>query len=170
MKVYLVGLPGCGKSVLGKKLSESMYLPFMDLDAELEKKEGLKISDIFIDKGEHYFRNIEAETLRQLSISKEFVMATGGGAPCFYNNMDFINQTGTSIFIDTPIETIVERINPQEKQARPLLGDVSDDQLRQKLEDLRKTRIGYYQQAHFTINGSIVTAIDVLRILNAQKL
>jgi shikimate kinase len=169
MKIYLVGLPGSGKSLLGRKLSKSINLPFIDLDAELEKHEGLKVAKIFAGKGQDYFRTLEADMLRKLSDEKEFVMATGGGAPCFHNNMEFINQTGTSIFLNTPIATIASRISPKEKKTRPLLEDVPDDQLEQKLEELLKRRLTYYQQAHFTIDGGTATDWDILQLLYTKK-
>jgi len=169
MKIYLIGLPGSGKSLLGKKLSKSINLPFIDLDAALEKQEGLKVSKIFAGKGQDFFRTIEAEMLRKLSDEKEFVMATGGGTPCFHDNMEFINQTGTSIFLDTPTALIASRINPKEKETRPLLEDVPDDQLDKKLEELLNRRLVYYKQAHFTIDGGTATAWDVLQLLYTKK-
>ena len=86
MKLYLIGLPGSGKSVLAKKISRSLRLPVFDLDECIEMQEGVKISEIFSAKGQEYFRTIEADALRKQSESKEFVMATGGGTPCFHNN------------------------------------------------------------------------------------
>jgi shikimate kinase len=104
MKLFLIGLMGSGKSVMGKRISQSAQLPFIDLDNEIEKEEGMKIQEIFSKKGEDYFRTLEAAALRRHSEAEEFVMATGGGAPCFHGNMDFINKTGTSIFLNTHIK------------------------------------------------------------------
>src|SRR5690242_535239 len=98
MKIFLIGLMGSGKSFLGKKISESMNLPFIDLDTEIEKQEKLSIAEIFSAKSEDYFRTVETSLLRSNSAKKEFVMATGGGAPCFHGNMDYIKQTGISVY------------------------------------------------------------------------
>lgn len=168
MRVYLVGLPGAGKSLLAKEVAESTNIPFIDLDAEIKKREGLHIATIFNDKGESYFRTVEAEVLRDKGSSKEFVMATGGGAPCFHNNMDFINNTGISVFLNTPIETIAKRLTAGEKKIRPLLNAVSDNQLVQKLNDLLHSRLEYYRQAHFSISGSDINAAEVIQLIKKK--
>lgn len=165
MKIFLIGMPGCGKSVLGKGLSKSINLPFIDLDAELEKQENLKVSEIFKSKGQDYFRDIEAVALRSRSTEAEFVMATGGGTPCFHNNMEFINETGTSIFLNTPVHVIADRLNLHEKQVRPLLEEIPHGQLVQNLEEILRRRKQYYEQAHFTIAGATATVWDVLQLL-----
>lgn len=169
MKLFLIGLMGSGKSILGKKISQSVQLPFIDLDKELEKQEGLKISEIFTKKGEEYFRSLEAAALRKCSETEEFVMATGGGAPCFHSNMDFINQTGTSIFLDTPIKDIVRRMDSRQKESRPLLANVQEEELEQKLNSLAQERLPFYRKAHITINGATATAWDVIQLLHTKK-
>jgi len=169
MKLYLIGLLGSGKSVLGKKISQSVQLPFIDLDREIEKHEGLTISKIFSTKGQDYFRTIEAAALRKQSEPKEFVMATGGGTPCFHGNMSFINQTGTSIFLDTPVQEIVERLSGSQRELRPLLEDVPDDKIEQTLEKMLQNRLPFYEQAHFTVNGATATARDILQLISAKK-
>src|SRR5688572_4732227 len=125
MKLYLIGLLGSGKSVLGKELSNLLRIPFIDLDDVLEAQEGMKVSEIFSTKGEDQFRIMEAAALREQSIQKEFVMATGGGTPCFHDNMSFINKTGTSVFLDTPVSEIVKRLKGEQRKIRPLLANVS---------------------------------------------
>lgn len=168
MKLFLIGLMGSGKSVMGKRISQSVQLPFIDLDDEIEKEEGLKISEIFSTKGEDYFRTLEAASLRRHSERKEFVMATGGGAPCFHDNMNFINQTGTSIFLDTPIKDIVSRMGSRQKQSRPLLANVPEEELEQKLNSLAQKRLPFYHQAHIIINGATATAWDVIQLLHTK--
>jgi shikimate kinase len=165
MKLFLIGLMGSGKSVMGKRISQSVELPFIDLDDEIEKEEGMKISEIFSTKGEDYFRTLEAAALRRHSEAEEFVMATGGGAPCFHGNMEFINKTGTSIFINTPIKDILGRMGKHQKEARPMLANVSEEKLEEKLISLSQKRLPFYQQAHITVNGATDTAWDILQLL-----
>ena len=89
MKIYLIGLPGCGKSTLGKQLSQKLNIPFIDLDAQIEKEERMLIKEIFKLRGESTFRKIESHLLKKISEENEqFVMATGGGAPVFFDNME----------------------------------------------------------------------------------
>src|SRR5688572_17553731 len=114
MKLFLIGLLGSGKSFLGKELAKALNLPFIDLDDILEKKEGMKVSEIFSAKGEEHFRILEATALREQSTQKAFVMATGGGTPCFHDNMTHINQCGTSVFLNTPVSEIVKRLKGEQ--------------------------------------------------------
>jgi shikimate kinase len=95
-------------------------------------------------------------------------MATGGGTPCFQDNMNFINKTGTSIFLNIPISEIVKRLDVVQRKSRPLLAGVSDDQLVHKLEEMLKNRLAFYEQAHFIVDNSSVTARDVLKLISAK--
>jgi shikimate kinase len=169
MKLYLIGLMGSGKSNLGKKISTSIQLPFIDLDDVLEAQEGMKVSKIFSTKGQEYFRKIEAEALRAQSKSEEFVMATGGGTPCFYDNMTFINQTGTSVFLDTAVDVVVSRFDAAQLESRPLLEGEAGEGIIRKLENMREKRLPFYEQAHFTINGATAKAWDIIQLAMLKK-
>jgi len=169
MKLFLIGLLGSGKSFLGKELSKELKLPFIDLDDILEKKEGMKVSEIFTAKGEEYFRMLEAAALREQNTQKKFVMATGGGTPCFHDNMSFINQTGTSVFLNIPVSEIVKRLNGEQRKLRPLLANVPDDQLQATLEAMLQSRLQFYKQANITVNAASTTAADILKRLQTKN-
>ena len=125
MKIFLLGLPGSGKTTLGKELSIALRLPFVDLDSEIERHEGKKIVEIFAENGEAYFRKLESIELKKgCTSTAEFVMATGGGTPCFFDNMKWINQAGKSIFLDVPAREIVRRMERTSLLERPLLGSL----------------------------------------------
>lgn len=151
MKLYLIGLPGSGKSFLGKLLADEAKLPFIDLDQEIEQEAGVPIRKIFSEKGEVYFRSLEAVALRQQSKAAEFVMACGGGTPCFHENMKFIHSSGKSIFLNPPLTEIINRFNTEEKENRPLLSGTSPEQLEEKLKMLLSKRISFYTQANITL-------------------
>jgi shikimate kinase len=169
MKLYLIGLLGSGKSVLGKELSQLLKLPFIDLDDVLEAQENGKVSQIFSEKGEAHFRAIEAEALRKESTQKEFVMATGGGTPCFHDNISFINQMGTSVFLNTPVSEIVKRLKGEQRKARPLLASVPDDQLQPTLEGMLQNRLKFYKQAHLVVDPTTSTAEDIFKLLQTKN-
>lgn len=169
MKIFLIGLMGSGKSLIGKRISKQINLPFIDLDEEIEKQEGLSVVKIFSQKGNDYFRTIEAAALRKHSEAKEFVMATGGGTPCFYDNMDFIQQTGTSVYLDTPVKEIVKRLNTRQKNKRPLLQDVSSEKLEQTMKTMLEDRLPFYERADFIVNSSTITAFEILQLVYAKK-
>jgi len=98
MKIFLIGFMGCGKSHWGKQLSQKLQMPFFDLDEKVEENEGKTITEIFADYGEEYFRLLEKDVLHLLTESHEsFIMATGGGTPCFYNTIDYLNAKGTTV-------------------------------------------------------------------------
>jgi shikimate kinase len=111
-KIYLTGMPGCGKSKVGRILAERLHLPFVDLDVVIAGAEGMEINRIFAERGEPWFRELEARWLRESSAVPAFVMATGGGAPCFYGNMEYMNGAGISVFLDVPLERPVRSADP----------------------------------------------------------
>jgi shikimate kinase len=166
MKVFLLGLPGSGKTTLGKKLANALQLPFVDLDKEIEKAEGKPISEIFSEKKEDYFRQLESETLKQwCARPDDFVMATGGGAPCFFDNMDVINRSGKSLFLDVPASEIVKRMTRAGVEKRPLLATQGRDGLKDHIEFMRSNRIRFYSKATYTLSGAGVRVEDMVLAL-----
>jgi shikimate kinase len=168
MKIYLIGMPGSGKTTLGKQVASLLQLPFVDLDQEIESGEGRPIPEIFRTEGETYFRSIEADTLAAWAASdKIFVMATGGGAPCFHKGIDVINNTGMSVFLDVPLALLVTRV--EKKTERPLLLHEDAEALRQKLQQLFETRTPIYRQAHIHVQDADLTGVGIAAAINALK-
>lgn len=156
MRIYLIGLPGCGKSTLGKQLARQLKVDFIDLDQEIEKLVGLPVREIFKKYGESFFRKQESETLRTVSDSQlDFIMATGGGAPIFHDNMKFMNASGQTVFLDVPTREITSRILQSNNEERPLLASLAPDELKDKIEFLRSQRITFYSQAQTTLTGIV---------------
>ena len=170
MKIFLVGLPGSGKTSLARVLAKELHLPFVDLDAEIERQEGRPVKLIFKEKGEQHFREVESrELLKWCHASADFVMATGGGAPCYFNNMAAINAAGVSIFLDVPIRVIVERMLRSRLDERPLLAAAGPDGLKEQMEFLRSHRLPYYQQAAITLRGEAISVEQVLEALPPRQ-
>ena len=163
-KFFIVGMPASGKSRLGKYISSMTDLCFIDLDLEIEKKLDSNVKDIFEIKGEKIFRKFETKTLKEIIESESnFILATGGGTPCFNENMSIINNSGVSIFIDVKREILHERISRNDK--RPLLsGAVSLDK---KLSELYKERIEYYQKSKYHVSKDVRDR--VLSIINSYS-
>lgn len=143
-------MPGSGKSAVGRRLAEMLRVAFVDLDEEIEKAEGMPITRIFEDMGESHFRKVESETLRSWASRPDaFVMATGGGAPCFHQGIEVINKSGTTIFLDVPANELASRIAAEAH--RPLIGDKDrDETLVRLLEERRST----YERAMYHIDAA----------------
>jgi shikimate kinase len=166
MKIFLIGLPGCGKSTLGKQLAEKLNVSFIDLDSEIEKNMGISIKSIFKKYGESFFRKEEAEQLhRHGEGAEDFVMATGGGVPVFFDNMKFMNQNGRTVFLDVPPREIAQRIVKTKVDERPLLANTHPEELKDQIEFLRSQRISFYKQAHIQIAQESIQLPDVLKAL-----
>jgi len=154
---------GAGKSYIGKRLAERLDYDFMDLDDYLESKVNRSISDIFEKEGEDYFRQLERQCLLETFDSSKKIIATGGGTPCFFDNIDQINQHGLSIFLDIEIEVLLERL--MEGQAhRPLLQNKSKEALKAFIVAKINQRRPFYESAHlvFTQKDKSVKAVEEL--------
>lgn len=167
MKVYLIGLPGCGKSTLGRQLARLLNTVFIDLDTEIEKSVSLPVRDIFKQYGELFFRKHESEMLQGITESHaDFVMATGGGTPVFIDNMSFMNANGTTIFLDVPLPEIIERMAASNKEERPLLSALAPHELKDKIELLYIQRVEHYNQAWIKLSGTM-QAEDIFNALKS---
>ena len=167
MLIFLTGLPGSGKTTLGKAVCDERGMEFIDLDDIIEAREGKAIDKIFMTKGEDYFRELEATVLRESAdkCQGNAIISTGGGAPCFHNNMDFINGSGVSVFIDVAPRTLAIRLLEKGLDERPLLKDFSADALLERLETLRKDRWPVYQTSSLVISDDSLTAEKLWELL-----
>jgi shikimate kinase len=154
-KIYLVGMPSSGKSTIGKLLSGFLGLPFVDLDDVIEEREGMEITDIFTVKGEPYFREIEHNSLLvQTEQSEGFVMATGGGTPCYFDGIDYMNQHGITVFLKVNVEDLYAKLSKKGSAKRPLLKDKTPEELYYELKTRYDVRIEYYSKAQVVIDQS----------------
>jgi shikimate kinase len=158
LKIILVGLPGSGKSTFGKQVARQLNFVFIDLDHLIEKEEGCSIPEIFQNQGEGGFRNLETKHLSQVLEGIEgFVLSTGGGTPCFNENMQLINDKGISVFLDVPIEEIKRRLLLSQLEERPLFAGLAQGELTLKLKSLYEQRLSYYEQAKIKLRGESIT-------------
>ena len=159
-KIVLVGYMGTGKTSIGKKLADKLAIPFIDLDHYIENQEGIPINQLFKTKGALYFRKQEKIYLEKLlNDNKSFVLATGGGTPCYYNNMKKIIEHAVSVFINTPLNELVSRLQ-KEKAKRPLISHLTDVDLTEFVAKHLFERNQFYQQAKINYNNN--TTIDTI--------
>jgi len=146
--IYLLGFMGSGKSYLGKWLSEKFNLNFLDLDEFLEDTINLSIPQIFSSIGETGFREIEANLLRKTADLSKNIISCGGGTPCFNDNMKWIKNHGISIYLKTSEELLFKRLNNQ-KSGRPLISNMSDDDLKKFISMKLSEREKFYELADY---------------------
>jgi shikimate kinase len=152
---------GCGKTHWGKQLSQKLQIPFFDLDSVIEEKEERDISSIFAEMGEEYFRMLEKDVLYLLTESHEsFVMASGGGTPCFFNNIDYMKSRGTTVWINCSVDCLHSRL-VKERDKRPLISSIPEEELKNFIIKKFSDRKIFYQQAQVIINEDDVT-LDIL--------
>ena len=159
MKVFLLGMPGSGKSTLGNQVAGNLNLKFIDLDACIEEECGKSIPEIFQQDGEDYFRQKEGALLRKHSSEENnFIMSTGGGVPCFNENIEFMNQTGITVYLNVSLDELFNRLL-ETSDHRPLLAQ--SESLHDTIADLLAERTIYYNQASISINSNSISANDI---------
>jgi shikimate kinase len=164
-KIILLGYMGSGKSLIGSQLAKALDFQFKDLDDFIEETEGKQISAIFQSKGELYFRTRERACLETLlQSSQSLVISLGGGTPCYFNNMEYLQGIDglQSFFLSSSIQTLSERLF-KEKDSRPLISHIRDmDQLREFIGKHLFERNPYYQKAQNQIKVDYKTANEIV--------
>jgi len=151
-KVYLIGFMGSGKSTTGMKLATLLGWPFIDLDRSIEEHTGLSIPEIFSRHGETWFREVESETLKNLRSLTKGVISTGGGTPCYGENMDYMLETGLTIYLKLTPGQLRSRLSGTSGQ-RPLIKDLGDEDLLRFIEEKLAIREKWYNRAELIFNG-----------------
>ena len=150
--LYLIGFMGCGKTTVGKKLAASLKWKFIDLDKTIKEKTGVAIDELFATKGEEYFREIEAATLRELTPDSNCVVSTGGGTPCFKENIDFMLDNGYTIYLKLTPPQLAGRLK-NSTDIRPLIRDIQGEELLKYIETKLAERSKWYEKSYLIIDG-----------------
>jgi len=150
--VYIIGFMGSGKSTAGKKLASALGWTFIDLDRKIEERAGKTIPQIFSQDGEDHFRTVESEVLKSLGCLSETVVSTGGGTPCHGDNLEFMLETGLTIYLKMSPGQLTQRLLNSSGE-RPLLKNVPDDKLIYFIEEKLAYREKWYSKAHFIVEG-----------------
>lgn len=163
--IYLIGMPGAGKSTLGKELARRLDREFVDLDDVIEDQMDMSIAGIFSELGEDRFRVAEKRALESVLHQDNLVVAVGGGTPCFFDNMDKMNKHGMTIFLDPGLDVLAERLRKDYKE-RPKLSQSTS--LTQVLNKTYTEREAHYKKAQHVISLANPSAIDIQKILESK--
>ena len=145
-RILLVGFMAAGKTTLGKALAKDLGLQFVDLDLNIESRYHATVSQIFAERGEEGFRQIERNMLHEVAEFEDVIIATGGGTPCFFDNMEYMNAQGTTVFLDASVDVIFTRLTIARTQ-RPLVAGKTDEELRSYITETLNRRLPYYSRA-----------------------
>ena len=145
-RIFLIGYMGAGKTTLGRALAKELDIQFIDLDSYIEKRLCKSVSQIFAENGEEGFRDIERRMLHEVGDFENVVISTGGGTPCFFDNIEYMNRQGATVFLDVPVERLFIRLKIARKK-RPLVMEKNDDELRDFITEQLAKRMPYYSKA-----------------------
>ena len=152
MKYFLVGFMGCGKTTWSRKLAAKLGYEFIDLDHALEANVGMSIAEYFSSFGEDAFRQMESDLLKQTEYPENVVVSTGGGLPCFFDNMDWMNANGKTLYVKLSPKTLADRLE-NSKTVRPVLQGKKGDDLVEFITGKLAEREAFYLKAHHHVDG-----------------
>ncbi|HEY8782609.1 MAG TPA: shikimate kinase [Mucilaginibacter sp.] len=167
--IFLIGFMGCGKTTLGRKLASRLGYEFMDLDHIFEAQADMTIAEYFSKYGEDAFRKLESEVLKQTKYPANAVVSTGGGLPCFFDNMDWMNAHGKTVYIKLSAKTLADRLE-NEKDKRPVLLEHKGDDLVAFIASKLEERDKFYIQASVIADGLSLTTEKVRELLNFKAI
>lgn len=168
MKIFLIGYMGCGKSRMGRTLSSMLDVPFIDLDKYIEEKYFKTIPQIFTEEGEAEFRKKEQAALKEVAEFDPVIVATGGGAPCFFDNMELMNQAGLCIFLDVDSRQLADRLI-KSKNERPLIKGKSPEELIHFIDEMMLIRRPFYEKASCILKGGEILPEQVIAEIEKEK-
>ena len=157
-RVFLIGYMGVGKTTIGKLLSKELDIEFIDLDKFIENRYRKTIQEVFAEKGEAKFRIIEREMLSEVATFHNVLISTGGGTPCFFNNMDVMNQYGVTLYIKASVDQLVSRLLVS-KNVRPIIQNKSPEELKEFVKAHLVEREIYYSKAKLTYHTEQLVSI-----------
>ena len=162
-RIILIGYMGAGKTTIGKALSKELGITFYDLDWYIESRMRKTVSEIFAERGEEGFRQIEYNMLHEVAEFEDVIISCGGGTPCFFDNMDYLNQQGQVVYLKAEPEVLYKHLL-MAKVERPLLKGKSKEELLTFIKEQLEKREPFYTKAHYTLDVSLMDNYDKIKI------
>lgn len=160
-RIFLIGYMGAGKTTAGRELAKELEMDFIDLDHFIQARYQKTVNQLFQEVGEAEFRNIERNMLKEVGEFENVVISSGGGTPCFFDNIEYMNQAGTTIYLKATPEALSSRLNLC-KDKRPLIKDKNEDELYKFVLDSLVKREPFYSKAKIIFETEeLVTKEDV---------
>jgi len=164
MIIFLIGFMGSGKTTLGKKLAAKLQYEFMDMDHYIEEKTGLTVPEIFAQKGESWFRMQEEHFLETIDNSRDLIVATGGGAPCYRQNMELMNQKGITVYLKLNPGVLAHRLI-NARVVRPLVAGLNQEELLAYIQTKLEERGPFYDRARCIIKGTDILPDHIITLV-----
>ncbi|MBQ7513937.1 MAG: shikimate kinase [Prevotella sp.] len=161
-RIILIGYMGSGKTTVGKALSKDTGMMFYDLDWYIESRMHKSVSQLFSERGEEAFRKMEYNMLHEVAEFEDVIISCGGGTPCFFDNIDYLNQQGDVVYLKATPEVLYKHLL-MAKVERPLLKGKSPDELIAYITEHLKERAPYYEQARYTLDVSVLDNFDKIK-------
>ena len=152
IRIFLTGYMGAGKTTLGKAFARELNVPFIDLDWYIEERLHKSIRELFVERGEASFRELERTMLQEVAEFEDVIISTGGGTPCFFDNMEFMNAHGLTVFLDVHPDVLFQRLRVATQQ-RPILQGKTDEDLRIFIVETLEKRASYYGKARYRFDA-----------------
>lgn len=150
--IFITGYMGCGKTTFGRALAEKTGLRFIDLDHYIEERCGATVTEIFASRGEDGFRETERQMLHEAAQGEDVVISCGGGTPCFFDNIDFMNACGVTVWLKATEECLLSRLC-RKREKRPLIAGRSDEEIRSIIGKQLESRAPYYSRSQIVWQG-----------------
>lgn len=164
MIYFLIGFMGSGKSFAGRHLAEVMEIPCIDMDKQIESEENMTIQEIFEQKGEPYFRKLEKNFLEKLDPKDDLIISTGGGVPCFFDNMEVMNKKGITVYLNRSKEVVMSQLL-KGIDKRPLLKGKSEEEIWEYYDQKLQERLPFYEQAQ--IHAKDLDYMDISQMIKS---
>jgi len=168
-RIFLIGYMGSGKTTVGQLLATQLGYSFIDMDNHIEGKLFKSVSQIFAELGEDQFRLLEKQCLHEVAEFDQVVISTGGGVPCFFDNMKYMNKQGVTVYLKLSSADLAERLEQSHANKRPLLANRKGEELLHFISEELAKREPFYSQAAFSVSGEIESTVSQICVLTGGK-
>lgn len=162
IRIILIGYMGVGKTTVGKALAQELNLTFYDLDWYIEERYRRTVPQLFAERGEAGFREIEKRVLHEVAEFEDVVISSGGGTPCFFDNMDYMNGQARTVYLKASSDVLFRHLK-MGKTERPLLKNKTDEELKQYIQDSLAAREPFYRKAQYMLDVTLLENYEKIK-------